>query len=66
MNLIHLLRSSLSTQQSMGTVKGILELFCPGFVAPSLKYGDAESGEFCNLPNIQVGLGIKSWGKDRG
>lgn len=66
MNLIHLLRASLSTQQSMRTAKGILELFCPGFVSPSLKYGDAESGEFYNIPNIKVGLGVKSRGKDRG
>lgn len=44
----------------MATVKGILELFCPGFVSPTLNYGDAESVEFYNIPNIQVSLGTKS------
>lgn len=47
-------------------MKGILELLCPGFVSPSLKYRDAESGEFYEIPDIQVGLGIKSQGKGRG
>lgn len=44
----------------MGTVKGILELFCPGFVSPSLKFRDAGNGGFYNIPNIPAGLGIKS------